>query len=75
VQVGALTTWFRVATSSALTVATKTDGTLWTWGTNAYGQLGDNTTVNKSSPVQIGASTNWARIAAGNHQIIATTAG
>jgi alpha-tubulin suppressor-like RCC1 family protein len=41
--------------------ATKTDGTLWTWGGNNNGQLGLNDTVSRSSPVQIGALTNWAR--------------
>jgi len=35
------------------TVARKSDGTLWTWGCNNYGQLGDNTVINKSSPIQI----------------------
>jgi len=32
VQVGTLTTWLEVATASYFTAATKTDGTLWTWG-------------------------------------------
>src|ERR1035437_8725062 len=32
--------------------AIKTDGTLWLWGYNNFGQLGDNTIVSKSSPVQ-----------------------
>ena len=33
--------------------AIKTDGSLWTWGNNEYGQLGDGTTENKSTPVKI----------------------
>jgi alpha-tubulin suppressor-like RCC1 family protein len=36
----------------------KTDGTLWSWGRNHYGQLGDGTGTNRSSPVQI-AGTTW----------------
>jgi alpha-tubulin suppressor-like RCC1 family protein len=38
--------------------ATKTDGTLWTWGSNASGNLGDNTRINRSSPIQV-PGTNW----------------
>jgi alpha-tubulin suppressor-like RCC1 family protein len=49
----------------------KTDGTVWTWGKNAYGQLGDGTTVNKSSPIQVGSSTNWSKIGAGENFTVA----
>ena len=35
------------------TVALKSDGTLWTWGYNRYGQLGDGTTTQSNSPEQI----------------------
>ena len=41
------------------TVKTKTDGTLWVWGVNAYGQLGLGNTTTYSSPVQLGSSTSW----------------
>ena len=40
-------------------LARRTDGTLWTWGRNTFGELGDGTTVNKSSPVQV-PGTSWA---------------
>jgi alpha-tubulin suppressor-like RCC1 family protein len=54
------------STDRAWTIALKTNGTLWTWGVNCLGQLGDNTSINKSSPVQvIGNATNWKQITAG----------
>jgi len=31
----------------------ETDGTLWAMGINNYGQLGDGTTTNLSTPVQV----------------------
>jgi len=63
IQIGALTDWSKVkgndGTHSPFKIATKTDGTLWAWGDNRYGQLGDGTVVDRSSPVQIGALTTW----------------
>ena len=41
------------------TLAIKSDGTLWAWGRNNYGQLGDGTLINKSVPTQIGTDTDW----------------
>ncbi|CAB4122866.1 Regulator of chromosome condensation (RCC1) repeat [uncultured Caudovirales phage] len=40
VQVGALTNWQQVSAGWTHTVAVKTDGTMWAWGSNLYGQLG-----------------------------------
>jgi alpha-tubulin suppressor-like RCC1 family protein len=40
------------------TVVLRSDGTLWAWGANVSGQLGDGTRVPKSSPIQIG-SERW----------------
>ena len=54
----------------------KSDGTLWAWGNNGYGQLGDGTTTNRSVPVQVGTATNWASVAAGeNHSVALKTDG
>lgn len=60
------TNWSSVVTSFNSSAAIKSDGTLWCWGRGLSGQLGDNTTVNKSSPIQtIAGGTNWSSVALG----------
>jgi len=72
-QVGALINWANVACSKFLsfTVATKTDGTLWSWGYNNYGQLGLNNITNYTSPFKVGLATNWNLIFCGWNTTIA----
>jgi len=43
----------QVSAGTNYRVVLKADGTVWTWGTNANGQLGDGTTIPKESPVQV----------------------
>ena len=77
-QVGALGTLVaEVAAGRSHTCARKTDGTLWCWGENDNGQLGDGTSKSKSSPVQVGAlGTLVAEVAAGgNHTCARKTDG
>ena len=63
---GAGTSWKSVAVGYFHASAIKTDGTLWTWGRSNYGQLGDNSKTDKSTPVQVaGAGTNWKSVSAG----------
>ena len=49
----------------------KTDGTLWAWGRNNFGQLGQGNITSYSSPVQIGALTDWSLVGAGNEHVLA----
>ena len=65
--------WRQVSSTTTQNIAAiKSDGTLWTWGSNGSGQLGDNTTINRSSPVQtIAGGTNWKQVSAGNQRCLA----
>jgi alpha-tubulin suppressor-like RCC1 family protein len=60
VQVGALTTW---ATGFSgfrdVLFLTKTDGTLWSHGTNTGGMQMHGDLAKRSSPVQVGSLTTW----------------
>ena len=64
VQVGALTCWKSVWASPAgyQAAGITVDGKLFRWGTNGNGEIGDGTTVVRSSPVQVGAGTDWRMV-------------
>jgi alpha-tubulin suppressor-like RCC1 family protein len=67
--IGGFINWCQVSGGRANTAAVRTDGTLWTWGCNQCGRLGDGTTVDKSSPVSvIGGFTDWSQVSMGTSQ-------
>ena len=41
------------------TVALRADGTLWAWGNNAYGQLGNGTLITTNTPQPVLGGANW----------------
>ena len=55
-QIGTASNWKTVSAGSNFNIAIKTDGTLWAWGLNGIGNLGDGTTINTYSPIQIGTA-------------------
>jgi alpha-tubulin suppressor-like RCC1 family protein len=64
--------WKSIAGGFYHTIALKTDGSLWTWGRNSYGQLGVNNTTSRSTPVTtLLGGNNWKSIAGGDFHIIA----
>ena len=65
-QVGTDSDWKTIGGGQTHTLAVKTDGTLWSWGNNDYGQLGDGSSVSVATPVRIGSDTNWVSVAAGS---------
>ncbi|NBL63691.1 T9SS type A sorting domain-containing protein [Flavobacterium sp. NST-5] len=56
--------WQTVSAGYTHSAGIKTDGTLWAWGDNGYGQLGDGTTTARNTPTQIGSASNWESVSA-----------
>ena len=49
----------------------KNDGSVWTWGYNTYGNLGDNSTTYRSSPVLVVGSHSFVEIVGGYYHSLA----
>ena len=73
-QVGSETTWSQASSGTKAMGAVKTDGTLWLWGQNDFGRLGQNQAHpgldGASSPVQI-PGTNWQELSMGDDNALA----
>jgi len=64
--------WAVASAGTWHTMAVRTDGSLWAWGSNAFGALGKDATINNhTTPIRIGTATNWASVVAGNFFTIA----
>jgi alpha-tubulin suppressor-like RCC1 family protein len=64
-RIGTETNWTQISAGTCSSLALRNDGSLWAWGANREGQLGDGTTDNKSVPTMIGTDRDWQTIAAG----------
>jgi alpha-tubulin suppressor-like RCC1 family protein len=65
-RIGSETNWSQISTSFGHNLALKNDGSIWAWGYNGEGELGDGTTNNRSDPTMIGTERDWRAIAADN---------
>jgi alpha-tubulin suppressor-like RCC1 family protein len=64
--------WKTVSSGYQFVSAIKVDGSLWTWGYNVQGQLGDGTTTNRSSPMQVvTGGSNWKQVSNGTSHVVA----
>jgi alpha-tubulin suppressor-like RCC1 family protein len=70
-QIGTDTDWVKVSAGGGHTLAIKADGSLWAWGENTFGQVGDGTTIGKFVPTRIGTDTDWVIIGSGRYHSMA----
>ena len=69
-QIGAESDWLAVAAGYGHTIGLKSAGTLWAWGYNNFGQLGDGTQTDRLTPKQIDTDSDWVSLAAGEYHTI-----
>jgi alpha-tubulin suppressor-like RCC1 family protein len=55
----------QVAGGTVHALAVRSDGTVWSWGLNEHGELGDGTTTDRNTPVQVAGLTGITQVAAG----------
>lgn len=63
-------TWMSINAGTYHSVGIKSDGTIWAWGSNSYGQLGDGTKISRNIPTQIGITNNWKTLISGGYHTI-----
>lgn len=64
-----------IAAGSAHSLALDSEGSVWAWGRNSNGQLGDGTTARKTSPIQVPGVGSITAIGAGSDHSIAVGSG
>lgn len=75
-QVGTATDWQAIDAGGFFDLAIETNGSLWSWGKNDYGQLGTGDTVDQNAQGKVGTDTDWAEISAGyKHSLAIKTNG
>ena len=58
--------WLGAAGGGGHSIGVKSNGTLWSWGANQYGQLGRNGTTNDALARQVGVDNKWVVVSSGH---------
>jgi alpha-tubulin suppressor-like RCC1 family protein len=75
-QVKDLTGVTAIGAGASFSMALKSDGSIWTWGANSSGQLGNGSSTQSNVPVQVQGLTGVIQIAYGaTHGVALTAAG
>lgn len=72
VRVGMASDWVEISTGSAHACGRRGAGSLWCWGDDSYGQLGNGDAGTIATPTQVGSATDWISVNAGGSSGIGT---
>ena len=67
----------QITSGSTLSLALGSDGNIYSWGKNAYGQQGDGTNIDRQSPIKVAKPANvpkgftFTKVDAGDHSVLA----
>lgn len=66
-------TWKDMAVTITHGAGIRSDGTLWAWGLNTWGDLGigDTSIISLDHPVQVGTDKDWKSVTVNNHATMA----
>ena len=72
VRIGTDNDWVTISAGRNHSIAIKEDGSLWAWGSNDEGQIGDDTIhTDHTSPTRVGTDNDWVKVSAGHYQTMA----
>ncbi len=72
---GGATNWTSVTTGSWFSCGSRVDGTVWCWGANSDGQLGNGTRTMSPTPTQVGSDADWESVDTGDSFACGTKVG
>lgn len=73
-QAGSIAGISQIAYSGMHALALSNDGSLWAWGANSNGQVGDGTTTGRKSPILVSGISNIIRVSASDNHSVAVKA-
>jgi alpha-tubulin suppressor-like RCC1 family protein len=62
--------WTHISAGVHSSFGIRADGTLWSWGHNAYGELGIGHSWNRAFPQRVGSGSNWRNVFASTHSTL-----
>lgn len=72
IQIGTATDWKTIGVSyTRCSLAIKNNGTIWGWGSNSSGFLGDSSVTERTVPTQLNPATDWDKMSVGFEHILA----